>query len=73
MSDAIPRRLAKLSQLVSGRSCHQMEQYGLTTMDGLLDALLVLYEECTNENLAKKTHIGDFVKKRKITAICFDM
>ncbi|XP_022099481.1 citron Rho-interacting kinase-like [Acanthaster planci] len=35
--------------------------------EGLLDALLVLYEECRNEQLMKDKHIASFVDKYKST------
>ncbi len=39
------------------------EQRHLVTREGLLDALLVLYDECNSDCLMKNEYIADFVHK----------
>jgi len=62
--EPIISKTSKLNQLlqdklVRGSSTLQINR------EGLIDALLVLYEECTSDELKKNQYISKFVKKCK--------
>lgn len=67
--DNIPLRLAKLNQIVDGKSVGDIPNKTLLCKDGLLDSLVALYEECERriEEYQKHSpkHISSFVNRGK--------
>uniref|UniRef100_A0A8B9LW93 non-specific serine/threonine protein kinase n=1 Tax=Astyanax mexicanus TaxID=7994 RepID=A0A8B9LW93_ASTMX len=62
--DPITSRCSRLNQLLQGKS----SVYGSTggagfTRESLLDALLLLYQECSSPELMKIKHVANFVRK----------
>ncbi|XP_051956572.1 citron rho-interacting kinase-like [Xyrauchen texanus] len=55
--DTITSRCARLNQLLQGKCSTGV------TREGLIDALLVLYQECTSPELMKIKHVANFVNK----------
>ncbi|XP_051981423.1 citron rho-interacting kinase [Xyrauchen texanus] len=55
--DSITSRCARLNQLLQGKCSAGV------TREGLIDALLVLYQECTSPELMKIKHVASFVNK----------
>jgi len=68
--EPIAVRLARLNQLITGRSSLILEQKSLLNHDGLLDSLLVLYDECSSEYLARNQYAASFVKKCEFLKLC---
>ncbi|KAK3084551.1 hypothetical protein FSP39_015212 [Pinctada imbricata] len=62
-SESIYSRDGVLNDLVKGQVTSDDLYTSLLTKDGLLDALLVLYRECCQENLMKNKHVSTFVRK----------
>ena len=62
--NSVASRIAKLDQLFQGKSS-LVEHKSIVGKDGLLDGLLLLYEECNNDTLMKNKFIAEFVKKCK--------
>ncbi|XP_071962561.1 citron rho-interacting kinase-like [Antedon mediterranea] len=65
-TEPVVSRLTKLNQLIQNKTKDNGLQ-SILAKEGLLDALLVLYEECHQENLMKNKHISTFVSKHKST------
>ncbi|XP_078336278.1 citron Rho-interacting kinase-like isoform X2 [Crassostrea virginica] len=64
----IEKRIEVLNSLVAGSVLTDDIITSLTTRDGLLDALLVLYEECSHDYLVTKNkHVAAFVRKYSST------
>ena len=63
--ESIAVRVSKLNQLFVGRAGQFLEHKALASREGLLDALVVLYEECSTDHLMKNDYIANFVKKCK--------
>lgn len=63
----IEHRVQLLDQLVQGTvDCDDaMIQTALVSRDGLVDALLVFFEECGRYKLIHNKHVAAFVKKCK--------
>nr|XP_034339330.1 citron Rho-interacting kinase-like isoform X2 [Crassostrea gigas] len=62
--ESIEKRIEVLNDLVAGSVLTDDLLTSLTTRDGLLDALFVLYEECSHEYLiTKNKHVAAFVRK----------
>ncbi|XP_077078485.1 citron rho-interacting kinase isoform X3 [Siphateles boraxobius] len=59
--DSITIRCARLNQLLQGK-CSVSGSTGVTR-EGLIDALLVLYQECATPELMKIKHVANFVNK----------
>ena len=57
-------RLSRLNQLFVGKAGSGGWRTHIAR-EGLLDALLVLYEECTQEELRRDKHVSAFVDKCK--------
>jgi hypothetical protein len=63
-AENIEKRIEVLDGLVAGSVLTDDILTSLTTRDGLLDALLVLYEECSHDYLIKKNkHVSAFIRK----------
>ncbi|XP_039517455.1 citron rho-interacting kinase isoform X2 [Pimephales promelas] len=62
--DSITIRCARLNQLLQGK-CSVSGSTGLNvvTREGLIDALLLLYQECASPELMKIKHVANFVNK----------
>ena len=68
----IEKRIEVLNSLVAGSVLTDDIITSLTTRDGLLDALLVLYEECSHDYLVTKNkHVAAFVRKCKNEVLSF--
>ncbi|XP_074643974.1 citron rho-interacting kinase-like [Tubulanus polymorphus] len=65
-NSSIAVRTAKLNHIFLGKSS-KIAHRAIVSREGLLDSLLVLYQECHNENLMKNKHIAQFVKKYEPT------
>ncbi|KAG7169946.1 Citron Rho-interacting kinase-like [Homarus americanus] len=70
--EPIVKRIRHLSSLVSTSGLDVDEGSGISNrqlfgQEGLLDALLVLYDECNNDQLKKEKNIADFVDKYRST------
>ncbi|XP_033104985.1 citron Rho-interacting kinase-like [Anneissia japonica] len=65
-TEPVVSRLTKLNQLIQNKTKDNGLQ-SLLAKEGLLDALLVLYDECNQENLTRDKHISLFVQKHKAT------
>ncbi|XP_056008615.1 citron Rho-interacting kinase-like isoform X2 [Ostrea edulis] len=66
--ESIEKRIEVLDGLVAGSVLTDDIFTSLTTRDGLLDALLVLYEECSHDYLLKKNkHVSTFIRKYSST------
>ncbi|XP_023664142.2 citron rho-interacting kinase isoform X2 [Paramormyrops kingsleyae] len=62
--DPITSRCSRLNHLLQGKGSLQGRQTDSSmTREGLLDALLLLYEECSSPELMKIKHIAKFVNK----------
>ena len=55
-------RASQLNQLLLGRTAHY-GQKDAVGMDGLLDSLFVLFDECNKDGLLKNQYISTFVNK----------
>ena len=68
-SQAIENRIVVLDKLLHDGFAkvdgHQNIYGPVLTRDGLIDALTVLYDECSCQNLMSNKHVADFVKKCK--------
>jgi len=58
----ISMRASQLNQLLLGRTTH-IDQTAVVGLEGLLDTLFVLYDECNKDSLLKNQYISTFVKK----------
>ncbi|XP_055511208.1 citron Rho-interacting kinase isoform X2 [Leucoraja erinacea] len=69
--EPITNRCSRLNLYFQGkisRLCRIQEQSScLLTREGLVDAILVLFDECTSPELMKIKHVANFVKKYKNT------
>ena len=61
-TDGINARTSRLNQLFLGKTGTAGWRTHIAR-EGLLDALLVLYEECSGEQLIRDKHISTFVAK----------
>lgn len=64
MEEGIESRIEKLSAMLHGQREDGVRRF-LVGHDGLLDALLALFEECKKEQLMKNKHVASFVQKCK--------
>lgn len=70
--ESIEKRIEVLNDLVAGSVLTDDLLTSLTTRDGLLDALFVLYEECSHEYLiTKNKHVAAFVRKCRNAQLLF--
>ena len=60
--ESIRARVARLNQLLSGQA-YDLTHQVLVGQEGLLDTLVVLYDECCCPSLAKNQYIAAFVNK----------
>nr|XP_020667270.1 citron Rho-interacting kinase isoform X3 [Pogona vitticeps] len=62
--ESIASRASKLNMLFQGKlpSMVQQQMFPLSR-EGILDTLMVLFEECANPALMKMKHVGNFLKK----------
>ena len=64
MCDTISARCAKLNQLFIGKNAGKKDA-SAPTREALLDAFLVLFDECNSANMMKEKNVSMFVKKCK--------
>ena len=62
VGESIACRTSKLNQMFQGRKLTS-DQKSIVGREGLLDALFVLYDECSSECLMKNEYIAEFVNK----------
>ena len=55
-------RASQLNQLLSGRTAHNAQKDAVG-LEGLLDSLFVLFDECNKDGLLKNEYISTFVNK----------
>nr|XP_055054217.1 citron rho-interacting kinase isoform X5 [Misgurnus anguillicaudatus] len=60
--ESITSRCTRLNQLLQGKCRSASDSTGVTR-EGLIDALLLLYQECTSPELMKIKHVANFVNK----------
>ncbi|XP_025029534.1 citron Rho-interacting kinase-like, partial [Python bivittatus] len=62
--EPIASRASRLNLLLQGKlSSLAQQQMSPFSREGILDSLMVLYEECNNPLLMKMKHVGNFIKK----------
>ncbi|XP_031433366.1 citron rho-interacting kinase isoform X3 [Clupea harengus] len=61
--DPITSRCSRLNHLLQGRSSIQALSGCSVTREGLMEALLLLYQECSSPELMKIKHVAKFVNK----------
>ena len=61
MAESISTRCAKLNQIFAGKNVGRKS----FTREAMLDAFLLLFEECNSEFMLKDKNISGFVKKCK--------
>ncbi|KAM6423572.1 citron Rho-interacting kinase isoform 6-T6 [Liasis olivaceus] len=62
--EPIASRASRLNLLLQGKlSSLAQQQMSPFSKEGILDSLMVLYEECNNPLLMKMKHVGNFIKK----------
>lgn len=70
-TNSIIQRLCILSTAINGcgieKENDKFSRY-LLAKEGLLDALLVLYDECNNDAFKRNSYISKFIKKCKYRA-----
>lgn len=64
MADSISTRCAKLNQIFVGKNVGR-KSCGTFTREALLDAFLLLFDECNSEYMLKDKNVSGFVKKCK--------
>lgn len=64
MADSISTRCAKLNQIFAGKNVGR-KSCGTFNREALLDAFLLLFDECNSEYMLKDKNIFGFVKKCK--------
>ena len=64
MADSISTRCAKLNQVFAGKSVGR-KACATFTREALLDAFLLLFDECNSEYMLKDKNISGFVRKCK--------
>ena len=64
MSRTISARSSKLNQLFVGKNIGRKEN-SAPTREALLDAFLVLFDECNSASFLKEKNVSTFVKKCK--------
>ncbi|KAM6246670.1 citron Rho-interacting kinase isoform 3-T4 [Porphyrio hochstetteri] len=63
-TEPIASRVSRLNLLFQGKPLFvTQQQMSPLSREGILDSLLVLFEECRNPALMKIKHVGNFVKK----------
>ena len=62
MEGTIATKTSQLNQLFLGRTKNDELRSSLAR-EGLLDALVVLYEECCHDQLKRDKHVAAFVQK----------
>ncbi len=60
MSESVSSRITRLQQLLSGKTGRKVP---LLDKDALLDAMVVLYNECLPEFMMRDKNVSTFVKK----------
>lgn len=60
MAESVSSRITRLQQLLSGRTGRKVP---LLDKDALLDAMVVLYSECSTDAMTRDKNISTFVKK----------
>ncbi|XP_052093573.1 LOW QUALITY PROTEIN: citron Rho-interacting kinase-like [Mytilus californianus] len=65
--ESITNRIQVLDGFVKGQVETDDVHTSLLTRDGLMDSLLVLFDECSHDNLMKNKHVAAFVKKYEST------
>ena len=68
--ESVSLRVARLTHMLAGRGAQLQGPVIAVGQDGMmpmmLDALLVLYDECNTEHLMKNQYIASFVRKCKL-------
>ena len=62
-TERIATRITRLTQIIQGRLAGGNAKYLLLSQDALLDALLALFEECSQPVYAKNNYAAEFIKK----------
>lgn len=65
MAESISTRCAKLNQIFAGKNVGRKSSGASFTREAMLDAFLLLFEECNSEFMLKDKNISGFVKKCK--------
>ena len=65
MTDSISTRSAKVNQIFAGKNVARKTSNACFTREAMLDAFLLLFEECSSEFMLKDKNIAGFVKKCK--------
>lgn len=65
MTDSISTRSAKLNQIFAGKNVARKTSNACFTREAMLDAFLLLFEECSSEFMLKDKNVAGFVKKCK--------
>lgn len=68
--EPIIRRIRRLHTLVSSGGLEAGQHGALVGQEGLLDALLVLYEECNKDYLKREENITTFINKCEFSCTC---
>ena len=63
MADSISTRCAKLNQIFAGKNVGRKSCGDAFTREALLDAFLLLFDECNSEYMLNDKNISGFVKK----------
>ncbi|XP_067033704.1 citron rho-interacting kinase-like [Acropora muricata] len=63
MTDSISTRSAKLNQIFAGKNVARKTSNACFTREAMLDAFLLLFEECSSEFMLKDKNVAGFVKK----------
>ncbi|KAJ7374104.1 hypothetical protein OS493_009436 [Desmophyllum pertusum] len=63
MADSISTRCAKLNQIFAGKNVGRKSCGDAFTREALLDAFLLLFDECNSEYMLKDKNISGFVKE----------
>ena len=62
MSESISTRIAKLNQVFSGKNVAKKASFSFTR-EALVDAFLVLFDQCDDKNMRTDKNVAAFVKK----------
>ncbi|XP_077165029.1 citron Rho-interacting kinase isoform X7 [Paroedura picta] len=62
--ESIASRASRLNQLFQGKlPSVAQQQMSLLSREGILDSLMVLFEQCSNPTLMKMKHVDNFIRK----------
>ena len=69
MADSISTRCGKLNQIFAGKNVVRKASSPCFTREALLDAFLLLFEECNSEFMLKDKNVSGFLKKCKLACL----